>query len=307
MESFAGKRTLVLGTSLPWYYRADEPLDTATRLIDLVDGAISSPVNGLMPRFQRLRELTLRWGGEDHADRLFEAFCLLDEAVRQRAQVGRYSTLYAAVSTRHITRPLLLRPEVLSAAEEARFLPFVFNISESEARDDYADVHGGRIVGRWDAAAYQRFTAAALQAAAIFEKTNNAPEHRWFSQLAMSIRMWIGAMQSVGNFVHAQGIRDRRRQELAAPPPAHFKDAGSAGDPDYFRWYQLQRAELDNTAELVRLLNGGGLEYFARARNARDEDTFLLGPDVVDTLAAKQRLMRKHWLDAQKYFAPPHK
>jgi hypothetical protein len=307
MERFPEARTLVLGSSLPWYYRADESLDTVSRLVDLVDSAISSPVKGEMPRLRRLRELAARWAGEANADRIAEAFSLLDEAVRQRAQVGRYSTLYAAVSTRHLTRPLLLRPEVLSPAEEARFLPFIFNISEGEARNDYADVHGGRIVGRWEDAAYPRFTAAALQAAALFEETRDAPEQRWFSQTALSIRMWVSAMQSVRNFVHAQRIRDARQKELAAPPHPHFKQAGSAGDADYFRWYQILRDELDNTAELIRLLDSGGLTHFAHARDPRDEDTFLFGPDVVPTLAEKRRLMRVHWLDAQKYFAPPLK
>jgi hypothetical protein len=119
--------------------------------------------------------------------------------------------------------------------------------------------------------------------------------------------MWVSAMQSVRNFVHAQRIRDARQKELAAPPHPHFKQAGSAGDADYFRWYQILRDELDNTAELIRLLDSGGLTHFAHARDPRDEDTFLFGPDVVPTLAEKRRLMRVHWLDAQNYFAPPLK
>jgi hypothetical protein len=307
MEGYPQARTLVLGTSLPWYYRADEPLETVNRLIDIVETAIASPARGLMPRFRRLQELAARWGGEANADRIFEGFYRLDEALRQRAQVHRYSTLYAGVSTRHITRPLLLRPEVLGPADEARFLPFIFNISEVEARRDYVDVHGGRISRFWDDAAYPRFSAAALQAAAIFENARNAPEERWFAQLARSIRMWVSVMQSVRNFVHAQRIRDARQKDLAAPAPAHFKDAGSAGDPDNFRWYQIQRDELDNTAGLIRLLKDGGLAFFAHAKDARDEDTFLLGPDVIETLTAKRRLMREHWYDGQRYFAPPHK
>jgi hypothetical protein len=114
-------------------------------------------------------------------------------------------------------------------------------------------------------------------------------------------------MQSVRNFVHAQRIRDARREAIAAPPPEHFKAAGPAGDPDYFRWYQIQRDELDNAGALLRLLQSGGLDYVAHARSAADEDTFLLGPHLAETLAEKQRLMRAHWFDAQKRLAPPHK
>jgi hypothetical protein len=306
MERFPDARTMVLGVSLPWYYRQDERLDTTKRLMEVAEAVIASPVKGAISRSERLRQLSERWAGEANAERVFNAFTLLNEAKRERDLVGRYSTLYAATSMRHINRPLLLRPEVLSPAEEARFLPFIFNVSEGEARNDYADLHGGRIVRQWNDAAYPRFVAAATGAAEIFESIEKAPEQRWFRQLASSIRMWVSAMRSVNNFVQAQRIRDRRQEDIARGPLANYKGSSSAGDPDFFAWYRIVRDELDNTTELITLLNNGGLEQFARAKTAEQEDAFLFGPDVVETLVAKRLLMRKHWLDAQKYFAPPH-
>jgi hypothetical protein len=306
MERFPDARTLVLGTSLPWYYRADERLETTERLIEMVDGAIASPVKGEIERLQRLRELSERWGGKANSEHVNKALALLDEAAKEIPQVARYATLYAATSMRHITRPLLVRPEVLSSAEEARFLPFIFNISEAEARNDYGDFHGGRLTARWGDAAFGRFMTAATGAAELFESTKNAPQQKWFEQTALSLRMWASAVRSVSNFVQAQRIRDRREKDLAGEPKPHHKRASPAGDPDFFAWYRIERDELDNTMELVRLLNAGGLNQFARAKNAQDEDAFLYGPDVVDTLTQKMRLMRRHWLDAQKFFAPPH-
>ena len=185
-------RTLVIGTALPWYYRADEPLDTTARLIDLVEDAIASTTNGLMPRFRKLRKLSAKWGGEENADRLFEGFYLIDQAVTACAQAGRYTTLYAGVSTRHINRPLVFRPETLSHDEESYFLPFVFNESESQARQDYIDNHGNRLRGPLPGdPAYQQFASAALRAAAIFEEIRNAPQQAWLNQLAVSLRMWV--------------------------------------------------------------------------------------------------------------------
>jgi hypothetical protein len=66
----------------------------------------------------------------------------------------------------------------------------------------------------------------------------------------------------------------------------------------------MQRDEFDNTNQLIALLKRGGLEYLARAPDARHEDTFLLGPDVIDALQRKADLMREHWLDADKYVTP---
>ena len=265
------------------------------------------PARGCTERFRKLRQLSARWGGEENADRIAEAFSLVNEAAEASSQTGRYTTLYAGVSTRHINRPLLIKPEVLSPAEESYFLPFIFNISETEARSDYIDVHGSRIAFPANDPAYQRFVSTALRAATILEQIRNAPQQAWLAQTARSLRLWISVMESVRNFVEAQRIRDAHRQELAAAPPATFKQSGAAGDPDYFAWYQVERSELDNTADLIRLLNDGGFDYFAHARKTEDEDTFLFGPNLLQTLALKRQIMRAHWLDAQQYLTSPNR
>jgi hypothetical protein len=53
------------------------------------------------------------------------------------------STLYWGVLTRQVTRPLVFNRKLLKPVEESYFLPYVFNISIVEARDDYMDIHGG--------------------------------------------------------------------------------------------------------------------------------------------------------------------
>src|SRR5205823_6540826 len=114
------------------------------------------------------------------------------------------------------------------------FLPFIFNQSETQARDDYIDIHGSRIRGfSADDPAYQRFAAAASQAAAIFEQTRNAPQQVWFHQVARSLRMWLSVMESVRNFVAGQRVRDALGDALHGPPPATFKGSTPGGDPNY--------------------------------------------------------------------------
>ncbi|MCC7499622.1 MAG: hypothetical protein IT160_18720 [Bryobacterales bacterium] len=299
-------RTCVLGTCLPWYYRHDEPVSTVSRLIDIVTASIDVPAKGMMPRFQKLHQLASRWGGENNANRLFDAFYLLDETLRLKTQGRRYASLYAGVSTRHITRPLVLRPEMLTAGEEAYFLPFIFNVSEKEARNDYLDIHGGRSGGpQWDDSGFSQYTGTMLRVATMLEDTKGAPDQDWLRQMALSLRMWVSVMQSVHNVSNAQRIRDARSADLGREPRAPAKTGGYGGDPEYLQWYSIQRDELDNTAELIRLLEAGGLAFFAHARRPEDEDTFLLGPDPVGDLGRKQQIMRAHWLDAQKYFASP--
>ena len=107
-------------------------------MVDLVEAAIADPIHGLMPRFNKVRRISVRWGGEKNADRVFEAFYGLDRAFQlKQIATPNYSNLYAGVSMRLLTRPLLIRPGDLALADESYFLPHVFNVSLEEARLDF--------------------------------------------------------------------------------------------------------------------------------------------------------------------------
>jgi hypothetical protein len=212
---------------------------------------------------------------------------------------------FGAVSSRFLTRPMLIKPDLLSKEEEAYFLPHVFNIDESAAREDYRDYYGHKMVGppARDYAPLQQAFDEALAAARILESMPDAPEQAWLRRLGIGMRMWVCEVRSINNFYFAQELRERNAAVLAGPvrkPPG----TQTAGDPDSWSWHAMQRDEFDNTNQLIALLKGGGLEYLARAPDARHEDTFLLGPDVIDALQRKADLMREHWLDADKYVTP---
>ena len=104
-----------------------------------------------------------------------------------------------------------------------------------------------------------------------------------------------------------QQIRDRNREALDGPPRIPPKVGSWDGHPDILPWNELMRDEFDNAQEMIRVLESGGADLLARAASPRDEDSFLLGPDVVGALRKKCKVMRDHWLDVESYLAPPHK
>jgi hypothetical protein len=63
--------------------------------------------------------------------------------------------------------------------------------------------------------------------------------------------------------------------ELAQPPRLALV---RRDEPDLLLWNEIQRDELDNAEELRTLLEDGGLGLVGRARDAREEDVFLLSP-----------------------------
>ena len=74
-------------------------------------------------------------------------------------------------------------------------------------------------------------------------------------------------------------------------------------EPDLYLWNEIQRDEFDNTNEMLALLERGGADLVGRAGSAREEDVFLLGPDLAGALRKKADLMREHWLDGRRYLS----
>jgi hypothetical protein len=304
-------REIDIDTCQAWYFRTEEALPVVKRLLDLVEDALSSPARGMFNRQEKAHALAVRWGCARNADAVMEAFDLVEESFRIYAR-GNFRDVvlpqdYAyAATNRLLTRPLIIKPELLTREEEAYFLPYVFSADEQDARLDYNTAMGERRVGppEYRSFMYQSIHGSALEAAQRFEKAaTDAPEAAWFRQMALSLRLWASAVRSINNFCFAQLVRDRHQDDLAAPPRL-LVSRRAVSDPDLLLWNEIQRDELDNTNELINLLAAGGLDLFARAGNARDEDTFLYGPDVLDQMKTKVRIMREHWFDGQQYLAP---
>lgn len=293
------------------YDRTNETPYATAKMVELMADCIESPAEpGELGQLDKLREVAARWGGEQHATALAEAFIAMDRAFSvQGAVAPRFDGLNGGVSMRFITRPLVFKPELLSTGEEDYFLPYVFNVSEEQARTDYIDRHGGRMSGpeRWNDSSLQRALGSALSAARTFENCADAPEGKWLGEMATALKIWASFIRSNNNFYHAQKIRDENAEIIEGPERTPPKVADWDGDPGNLQWNEIMRDEFDNTNELIGILENGGLELLCLAPDARHEDTFMLGPDLIDQLRKKTRIMRDHWLDVEDYLAPPHK
>ncbi|MEA2063582.1 MAG: hypothetical protein U9P14_07800 [Gemmatimonadota bacterium] len=314
MERYHSPRikTVSIGASAMYGRYEDRP-ETVSKLLDIAEDCIAEPTSTLSDRLEKLKKLAGRWGGEQNREKVFEAFYNMHQAFTLKNAVtprfAGYSNFYCGVSMRHLTRPLVIKPELLAPEDEAYFLPHVFNIHENEARMDYIDFHGGRMKGTpdWNNAGLRRALSSARRAARTLENLENAPEGKWLGQVGLALRMWASEVRSIHNFYHAQLIRDRNAEVLAGEPRIPEKVATWDGHPDILPWNEIMRDEFDNTNELISMLKNGGMELVAHAKSARYEDTFLIGPDLIEQLKKKARIMRAHWLDVAKYLAMPHK
>lgn len=297
------------------YDRGYERLDTSEKLVEAVDLFLAEPRFGTLGLYESARRICERWAGPELGEELFETMVALHEALEhKRSALPRVSAIYGGVSLRYITRPLLVLPERLTEAEEAYFLPQVFNASHERARVDYIDVHGTRHVPEWMGAdsADPRVWAigtvrARLEAVARrLERLEETPDGGHWRKMACSIRLYGSILRSCGNFFAMQILRDRNQWRFdrgRQQPPAQ----AGPGDPEFLLINEILRDELDNATEAIALLREGGLEIISHADRAEDEDTFLLGPDLVSQIERKCALMLAHWADAEDCFVTPNK
>jgi hypothetical protein len=305
-------REIDIDTCQPWYFRTDEPVPVVDRLVGLVENALRSPARGFFNREQKAHILAVRWGGEQNVDRVMEAFNLVQQSFRIYSRGHFHDVVLPpgaafTATKRLLTRPLVIKPELLTPEEESYFLPYIFSTDEQDARLNYNSMDGERRIGpgEYRSFTYHTIHDSALEAAQRFEQAaSDAPESAWFHQLALSLRLWASTVRSTDNFYFTQLIRDRHKDALAAPPRILVAVTG-VDDPDLLLWNDIQRDELDNTNELLNLLAKGGLDLIGHAQDPKDEDIFLYGPNLLDELRKKVAIMREHWLDGQRYLTPP--
>ncbi len=125
--------------------------------------------------------------------------------------------------------------------------------------------------------------------------------------MAMALRIYSSVVRSCGNFNDAQIIRNRNREVLEGPVHRPDKIPTWTGDQDLQEFNEIMRDELDNTGELIKLLENGGMDLVNHAKDPALEDTFILGPDLIENLKQKRNIMLDHWLDIEDYLTSPFK
>ena len=305
--------TILLRFADQYYGRADDSPAAIAKFADVFQAGFQSPLQSQQQRLDMLGEISEAWGGKENREAVSDAFVAMHEGLEKIQTIAPSyyrQPLFLRVSSRFLNRPLLIKPQKLTAEEEAYFLPHVFDINEEEARDDYIDGHGGRISGtpHWRHATFLSGLNDLRHAAQLLESTQNAPEAEWFENVSLGLRMYASLLRSMDNFYHAQQIRDRHREAIQSDVPIKLtKTYSFEGDPDFIPYNDIQRDEYDNARELLDLLEQGGWAHVARARDKKHEDTFLLGPEFPSQVRTKIKLMRRHWLDVQDYLSSPLK
>src|SRR5690606_34027422 len=262
------------------YDRGAEPLYITEYILQTIASELTAAsTKGDIENRNHLLQLCEGWVGKEQAASLLETLYQLEEASSYKSSTfPRVHSLYWGVTMRLINRPLVLAPQLLKAEEESYFLKQIFNTNLNEARMDYMDLHGGRSsIPSGVVENYVRRINRIADKLESIKPSGSKPEV--FQRMGTALRIHASIMRSCGNFAAAQVIRDRNKDSIYGQPlgviPA--KEFDWSGHPDFIPFNNIMRDELDNTVELIQILEKGGMERVITAKDPRYEDHFILG------------------------------
>jgi hypothetical protein len=296
-----------------WYERGGNTVENSVPFFDLVYDFMDKPVYGRIEVLQRLKELCSQW--VDDGEGLFETFCDLHDALEYAGlEFSDFTGMHGYVSSRLINRPCLIMPEKLTSEEEGYFLPYVFSLSEERARTDYMDNLDLPVLYRWtrreEIWPYQNkvriFTSRMHSIAERLESAQGRLQP-YLQKSAAGLRAYASMIRTWENFYKMQKLREDNCDKFSGS--AHLPPQGSftwRGDNDLVFMKQALRDEIENTTKLINIIEENP-DVIYTADDKKYEDTFVLGPNLIEQLNTKRKLMLEHYTDADMYMTVPLK
>ena len=120
----------------------------------------------------------------------------------------------------------------------------------------------------------------------------------------LKLRLYRALWLNIRNVIVCQTILDTAdREEIPAQIPA----CGRLGDRRYLDFNEITRNEIDNTLEIISLLEQAKEPILQTADTPEFENIMLFGPDIVNQLRKKIAIMEAHRRDVTRLFMSPNK
>jgi hypothetical protein len=273
----------------------------------LIKECLNNPTEGKTDRIATLNKLSSTMDIEEkNKHLLLDAWQYLDRAIDDSSSGKLFYNscfLYACMSARLLTRPLLPLPEKISDDEKMYYHKHLFNsLDDEKIQNDLLNIHGlrnqflGTNASETDCkkVCFEIIINSLTQATKSLDKLierSKAPRALEYSKDMLrrvkALRCLFINLQNASAF---QSILD------LAETGCYGSNANSES------LEKIMRKEMDNMYDLIALFEESDSPLMSLAKNKEDENTFLFGPDIVEQLRKKVALMTKYWYDSQVLF-----
>lgn len=275
----------------------------------------AEPAQGSVSRARQLAAAA-GWftGSPAHADAVVDAWRQIRQALHAAQQIRQKGFglvfNFCSVSMRWLLRPLVPDPARLTDADTAYYRQFLFAAGAEAKKDPRFGMVLGKAVFNGEAVTWM--SRWCLQEAADTLRGVRGRLEKLAGELpgdgAARVRLLAaraGALACLAmnarNCIMYQYALDTAAQPLYGPNQIDYDD-NILYDQRALSLRKIAREELDNTVELLELVEAHGRDVIEFARTPDEESVFRFGPDLVGDLRRKLDLMLDHWQDYETLY-----
>ena len=256
-----------------------------------------------------LRGVAVEIAGEEAADDLLTVWEKIDTGMTHFLDTNIEGLVSCCVNQRWTNRPFVLFPAELTAAEKGYYRPYQFQANDEAQADDLLNLQCTTFIRGYYAIflatkALGRAIDCNRQAIAILTHLAGQTGGEDWALLADRLRLLNCFYTTAIHAMRFQDIVDNTDPNQAAEiSPRWPIDA----EPRLLDYEAITRAEIDNTLEIIRLIDGRVREMLITAPTPELEDIFMFSPDLVAQLHKKIGIMLDHQLDGKRVFVTHNK
>ena len=277
-------------------------------LMKLLEKYVRTPIGrGPAARWKAVAEVAAALVGSERADELVEAWAELEEANKRidSFYTGGHLFLLGTLHQRWLTRPLVAFPNELKGADRSYWRDFIFQAQTERDAENLLDLqanrwlsgYGGRTLSNMAImrGALPHARRAAARMAALRGKGVDSEANRWLEEQAAKFAFYVCMMRNAAHAIEFQSILDRT--DYGKAPEDETLSIAEQGDPRLDRINQIVRSEINNTHEMIQILERAPGPVVSQAKRPEEQTIMIFGPNLADDLKRKIRIMETHRRD----------
>jgi len=283
-------------------------------LLQLYEAFIANPSSGPASRMDILRQVATDKVGAENAETLLDIWAAVEEAIDTQKWCCRGSqmVIVGPLMSRWLLMPLV--PDIYSLPDEEKLYFQRGRCAKNPIEaQDLTSLMGKPLCTSYDAVSHIKleYNVAVLKlesaidkADALAGKVAAGPVADELADLARRLRVLRCVYVTTRNFVeYAYSLTHRNRDDESGVFRDHY-NLGSGNNRGREELSRVARSEMDNALELAELVEGADEPVIAIVPDPGDEDGLGFGPNFVEQLRMKARLIMKYWPEYNRLYPP---
>lgn len=278
---------------------------------EFIKTATKNMQHSTVSKYDTLKKTASSLIGEKYADKLVDVWDAIDKT-QDRVKFlnhGGHIFQLGTVHQRWLTRPLVPYPAELTDDEKSYYRPYLFQAQTEKEAENLVNMQGTVWLGGESSRitikhCFDRAKDSTNKAIGIIDELLTKKDLEKYVEeiidLRLRLKMYLCIFTNALNVISFQSILDRTDFETA--PIDISPDHREHGDIRLFKLNEIIRDEVDNTWEMIGLLDEIKLPMFVYTDSEENEDVMHFGPDIRNDFIKKIDIMEKHRYEVHRLY-----